>query len=240
MVNPEAEVSDIQEGIDEVRRSLGKDQDYIPTGRLLKQRHKINTDLNFNYESHPEYNKRLLSHYKGTKDVLPFLHDESDGLVLDMASKAKSGEEKAQIRQLTPNSVMIGNLARIMQNYLGKSSKLVAAHQNIASREAIQIDRFFGTHSINLECLVLKLMEMKFGKEYAEEYMNRKGHQNGFIDYHDGVEFDITVDSQENPGAVTLKFGDIHSELTTGDLKSIVEEADKYSEEVEKRLEGKE
>jgi hypothetical protein len=185
-------------------------------------------ELNFYNEGNKEYAVKFSQNYKGGRG-LEFLLKESD----DLIRRLKDREDLSYSRLAANIASLIAREMRVGNNF----NRIVARDSEKYQKYGNQIERYLGNHQTVAESFYMKVLEKLYGRPKAEEFIesfrNEKGRADGF-DFQEG--FNVEIKNGPEGQKIILQgvrgFPDI--ELTPDLLRSIIEDAIKLDEEIEK------
>lgn len=201
---------------------------------------KTDERLNFHVESHPEFNERFYAEYtkKEGNDTLGFQLEKSDQLILDLAAKADFNDKELEqsISCLKGYKRMVGDLAEVFLEYFDKL-EVWEKDYNLSPQDYDEADLqiFIGTHSQNVECFLLKILEMKEGIQGLREFLEKLPHRKSFIGYSEGFKMKIFRDSN-NEIAANLNYQNFKWSLTKADLQKLINEKTQFDLDVKTKL----
>lgn len=188
--------------------------------------------LNFNYEGNKTYEAAFYEVYgqKENNRTLLWQLKESDNLVLELAKHATQ-EEKEGLKKVSTYKRLAGDMAEMIHRYLKGLDKL----KNVRKDEPFDLDILMGTHSQNLECFLMRLIERKEGREGLDKFLKELPSLKGFVDFSEGIDVDISeVETDENPQKKHLRisFRGKSWDVTPEDLETMIYERDVYNAQV--------
>jgi|GEM_PF-2033534 len=211
-------------------------------GKLKEHESKIKTDerLNFHVESHPEFNARFYDEY-GKKEgnrTLDFQREDSDQMILGIAKRIKNinDDGAVSVMKIKGFKRMVGDLAEVLYEYFQKLPTWKKSfEQNPKDYDSSEMQIFIGTHSQNVECFLMKIIEMKLGPQALEDFLKQLDNRKSFIGYSEG--FSLTVEEKDGQPSAVLQFKNSTFQITEQDLKTMVQERDEFNEQVQQKIE---
>lgn len=212
--------------------------------QIAEHANHIITDerLNFHVESHPEFNQRFYDEYnkKEHNDTLGFQLNHSDELILDLAKKTnpQDFESSQAIQRLKGYKRMVGDMAELILEYVYKLPVWESEYSTIPQNyDQPELQIFMGTHSQNIECFLLKLIEIQEGTLALQSFLHNLPHQKSFIDYSEGFSLKIYSD-QDGQVFINLDYQNYHWVFTSESLQQLVKERKEFDLEVNKQLQN--
>jgi hypothetical protein len=201
---------------------------------------KFSTDerLNFNVESHPGFKGEFYAQYSKSADnrTLDWQKNESDQLILDLARKTNPDDVLAEgIRNIKGFKRMAGDLAEVFLEYFQKISWWAEIfRKDPKNYDGDQMDVFVCSHSQNVECFLMRLIEMKEGPDFLEKFLSALPHRKSFIGYSEGFSM-IVYENSGQPVAI-IRFQGHSWEISELDLKQMIAEKDQFNQQVAEKL----
>lgn len=134
-------------------------------GQNTTRRMMVTDDrLNFDYESHDSFSDSFYKAYEQLQEnkTLDWQLEQSDQLVLDLAKK----EPNEGLLKVSTYTRFAGDMAEMINRYVRAMDKLKVLKKN----EDFDFDILMGSHSQNLECFLMRLIEIKEGRPALEEF----------------------------------------------------------------------
>lgn len=202
-ITPDDSLEDIE---DKMRR-------HLPVGRKLI----VSDKLDFDWTSNPEFNKVAYDHYLNKKDALLFVYNESDDLARQLSDTTSTTFTRSA-----------GNLAEIVQKYL----KILPNWQKTASKGNYgkELQRFCGSHQDVFECFLLKIIEIKEGKQGVLEFLDQLPDKNGF-EYSEG--YSVVISSKDGKATIGIEYRNKVWQISSEELSGIINSRDEFDRQIE-------
>lgn len=227
------EEEDFNIGFEHIGKQLQADH-----GVNMSQKFSTDERLNFNVESHPEFQEQFYSQYNESGDnrTLDWQKDNSDQLILDLALRTNPEDALAEgINNIKGFKRMVGDLAEVFLEYFQKINWWQDMFQKDPNHyDDDQMDIFICSHSQNMECFLMRLIEMKEGLDFLESFLQSLPSRKSFIGYSKGFSL-IIYANNGNPVAI-LGFDDHSWEICETDLKQMISERDQFNTQVTEKL----
>jgi hypothetical protein len=220
--------------------SMSKLADHLQKNHNLDLKEKFSTDerLNFDADSHLEFNKSFYYQYNKAENnctLLWQLH-ESDQEVLQIARKTAYLDGMADgVRKIKGYTRLYGDLAEVIFEYFDKLEVWTEAYnKSKRSFDDDQMQIFLGSHSQNVEAFLMRLIEMKEGRQALLDFLALLPHGKSFIDYSEG--FTVFIYKKDDQLQSKLVYKDKIWDLSMNDLKLMIEEKKSFNQKVEEML----
>ncbi len=211
-VTDETTLGDVNE---EIRKQL-------PYGKKLS----ISEKLNFRKDADLRFTAVYDKHYSQTKDLVPFLYYESDGLVKELGDL----DDYSFTR-------LAGNVAEFVKKYITILPRWEQIRkqnlQKYANTEEMQ--RFLGTHSTVSESFLLKVIEKVDGKEAAKKFIEDLPDKNG-VDFSEGIS--IAIGSDGDAVKIRVSFHDKTWEIEPEVIDEIINEKETLNKFIIEKQKG--
>ena len=205
------------------------------------ERISIDERLNFHVESHAEFNKRFYDEYakKDQNRTLDFQLKDSDQLILDLAKRVRSPSDQKALGVIKIKGFkrMVGDLAEVLLEYFQKYPQWQKAYEKSPQDyDSPEMQIFVGTHSQNVECFLMKVIEIKEGPIALEDFLQSLDQRKSFIDYSEGFTMEI-IATKTGQLTGTLQYKKRVYQISAKELKAMVQERDDFNHEVQKKIE---
>lgn len=206
----------------------------------LKERFGVDDRLNFCVETDAEFSDRFYGEYSKdlkVNDTLKFQLEESDNLILDLGRDAnpKDVVKLKKIRQLKGYKKMAGDMAEFILDYVDRLGEWEEVYsQSGETFDSHELQIFCGSHSQNIECFLMRVVELREGREFLVRFLAALPHRKSFIAYSDG--FSVNIFREEGRICLDVFFRQFVWRLRSEDLKLFVKERDEFVDELEVKL----
>lgn len=225
---------------DHLNGSMARLEAHLKENHGLELGQKFSTDqrLNFDADSHPDFNKSFYDQYNRQENnrTLFWQLEESDQEVFDLARKTGHLDGAADgVRKIKGYTRLYGDLADVIVEYFDRLSVWREAYN--AAKDTFDDDEmqvFLGSHSQNVEAFLMRLIEMKEGRKSLESFLGQLPHGKSFVEYSEG--FTLLIYEQNDVNSAILNYRDKSWEITKSDLEKMVEEKRAFDLKVEQLL----
>lgn len=225
---------DFQEGFEQIQSQL-KDKHNL----TLTEKFSTDERLNFNVESHPLFNEQFYAQYNKSEQnsTLDWQKNDSDQIILNLALKTSHNDVLAEgVRTIKGFKRMVGDMAEALIEYFPKATEWAQAYEADAKNyQDPQLDIFICSHSQNIECFIMKVIEMKEGTKTLEQFLDKLPHRKSFIGYSEG--FSLTINQN---ASAQLNFKGYTWTLTQADLQKMIETRNEFNHQVDENLKASE
>ena len=184
--------------------------------------------LNFDYESNLSFGNSFYKEYEQLKQnrTLDWQIEHSDQIVLDLAQK----EPDEGLMKVSSYTRFAGDMAQMINRYVRAFGKL----KILKKKENFDFDILMGTHSQNLECFLMRLIEIKEGKPALQSFLSKLNNRKGFVDFSEGLKVNIVEDKKDTQQVkkIEISFRDKKWDVTMQDLEIMIRDRDQFNEKV--------
>ena len=200
--------------LEDIRSKIGEQMTVGKKNKTIRQ-------LNFDWDSNPEFAKVAYPRYTESKDALFFLKDESDELVRKLKDQVSDSYSRSA-----------GDFAELTKKYikiLPRWKKILAEKREDYSQTNNEMQRFFGTHQTVPEPFLMKIIEKTQGSEKVEDFIKSLKTANGF---EPSQGYSVIITDKDNKPSISLVFEGKEVLVTTEILDEIIAERDALNKEI--------
>lgn len=195
--------------------------------------------LNFDYESDELFGAAFYKVYaqKPNNQTLLWQVQQSDNLVLRLAKE----KYNRGLMKVSTYTRFAGDMAEMIYRYfraIGKLREIRVQPKLESTHENFDLNILMGTHSQNLECFLMRLIEIKEGQDKLSDFLHSLPDGKSFVGFSEGMSVDITEHQTriEPQKEITISFRDKEWKVSPEDLRRMIQDRNDYNESVKSEL----